>query len=104
VEVKLRVPEPPAVLRQDMTVSVDIEIERRANALTLPADAVRDANGPSPWILAVRDGKAVRKPVRLGLHGEGAVEIVDGLAEGDRAVPAGSTIKAGQRVRAAPDA
>jgi HlyD family secretion protein len=104
VEVKLRVPEPPAYLRQDMTVSVDIEIERRPGTLSLPADAVRDPAGPSPWVLAVQKGKAVRTPVKIGLRGEGAVEIVDGLAEGARVVPAGNPIKAGQRVRAAPDA
>jgi HlyD family secretion protein len=104
VEVKLRVPDPPAYLRQDMTVSVDIEIERRPGALSLPADGVRDAAGPAPWVLAVQDGKAVRRNVRVGLRGEGAVEIVEGLAEGERVVPAGNPVRAGQRVRPASDA
>ena len=45
VEVKLRVPAPPAYLRQDMTVSVDIEVDRHADALALPANAVHDAAG-----------------------------------------------------------
>jgi HlyD family secretion protein len=104
VEVKLHVPEPPAYLRQDMTVSVDIEIERRAGALSLPADAVRDANGAAPWVLALEGGRATRRTVKVGLRGEGAVEIVDGVREGERVVPAGNSIKAGERVRAAPDA
>ena len=104
VEVKLRVPEPPAYLRQDMTVSVDIEIERHAGALALPADAVRDAAGATPWVLAVEYGRTVRRNVKVGLRGEGAVEIVDGLLEGGRVVPAGSSVRAGQRVRAAGDA
>jgi HlyD family secretion protein len=104
VEVKLRVPEPPSYLRQDMTVSVDIEIERRPGTLSLPADAVRDAGGAAPWVLAVENGKAVRRNVKVGLRGEGAVEIVDGLREREQVVPAGNSIKAGQRVRGTPDA
>jgi HlyD family secretion protein len=104
VEVKLRVSQPPAYLRQDMTVSVDIEIERRAGALALPAEAVHDATGPAPWVLAVKDGRATRQAVRLGLRGEGSVEIVEGLAEGDLIVPAGNAVKAGERVRPVSDA
>jgi HlyD family secretion protein len=101
VEVKLRVPQPPDYLKEDMTVSVDIETERRAGALTLPADAVHDATGPAPWVLAVEDGRAVRRPVKLGLRGERVVEIVDGLAEGGLAVPvANGRIRPGQAVRA----
>lgn len=54
VEVKLKVPNPPKYLRQDMTVSVDIEVARRVAALTVPSEAVRDAAGKQPWVLAVR--------------------------------------------------
>ena len=105
VEVKLGVPNPPAYLRQDMTVSADIEIERRASALSIPAETVHDLTGPSPWVLAVRNGSAHRQQVKLGLRGEGAVEIVDGLAEGELVVPTAMVkIKAGQRLRAGPNA
>ncbi len=101
VEVKLRVPEPPAYLRQDMTVSVDVETARRPGTLSLAADAVHDATGPSPWVLAVRRGRAVRQPVKLGLRGEGAVEVLDGIAEGELAVPVAlARIHADDRVRA----
>jgi HlyD family secretion protein len=101
VEVKLRVAQPRQYLRQDMTVSVDIETGRRPATLALAADAVRDAGGPAPWVLAVRSGRTVRQPVTLGLRGDAVVEILDGLAEGELAVRAGNaTITAGQAVRA----
>ena len=99
VEVKLRVPNPPAYLRQDMTVSADIEVERHPGALALPAEAVRDVSGPAPWVLVVREGRARRQAVKLGLRGEGSVEVLDGLAEGDEVVPAASPVKAGQFVK-----
>jgi HlyD family secretion protein len=99
VEVKLRVPDPPEYLRQDMTVSVDIEVARRAHTLVLPAGSVRDARGPDPWVMGVRGGRAARLPVRLGLRGDSAVEILGGLAEGDVAIPVGAGVAIGRRIR-----
>ena len=100
VEVKLRVPDPPAYLRQDMTVSVDIEIERHAGALAVRTEAVRNLGGNSPWVLKVNNGFTRRQNVTLGLHGEGWTEIRAGLDEGDLVVPADNAeITAGRRVR-----
>ncbi len=102
VEVKLAVPDAPAYLLQDMTVSVDIEVARRAEALLLPADAVHDAAGTRPWVFAVRDGRLARQPVKLGARGEGRVEVVSGLAEGERVVPSTRTgLAEGQAVHVA---
>jgi hypothetical protein len=38
-------------------------------------------------------------PVRLGLRGARAAEILEGLAEGDRVIPATSPINAGDWLR-----
>jgi HlyD family secretion protein len=101
VEVKLRVPAPPAFLRQDMTVSVDIEVARRADTIVVPSDAVREATGAHPWVLAVRSFRAARLPVKLGLRGDGRVEVLEGVEPGDELIPASNTlVKPGQRVRA----
>jgi HlyD family secretion protein len=101
VEVKLRVPNPPGYLRQDMTVSVDIEVARSTGAVVVPADAVRDANSAHPWVLAVDGGRAMRRAVKLGLKGDGRVEVLEGVAPGDLLVSgAQQAVKAGQRVRA----
>jgi len=100
VEVKLRVPDPPAYLRQDMTTSVDIEVARKSAVVVLPTDAVRDITGAAPWVLAVTTKRAVRRPVAIGLRGDGLVEITKGVAPGDLVIPAtGSAATAGQRVR-----
>jgi len=100
VEVKLRVPQPPAYLKQDMTVSADIEVGRSAGALTVPARAVHDAAGGAPWVLRLNGGHAERRAVTLGLRGNGVAEIRSGLAEGDTVVVANSAdVAAGDRVR-----
>jgi HlyD family secretion protein len=99
--VKLRVPHPPAYLRQDMTVSADIEIERRPGALALRADAVHDPAGAAPWVLKVDGRRAARQPVELGLRGEGWVEVRKGLVAGDLVVPAANAgIGPGEALRA----
>jgi len=101
VEVKFRVPEPPAFLRQDMTVSVDTEVARRSDTIVVPSDAVRDASGAHPWVLAVRGLRAARLPVKLGLRGDGRVEVLEGVEPGDNLIPASNAlVKPGQRVRA----
>jgi HlyD family secretion protein len=99
VEVRLAVPQAPDFLRPDMTVSVELLGGEKPDALVLPAGAVRDADRAAPWVLALRNGRAVRTPVTLGLRGVGAVEIVAGLEEGDEAIPQTEKALDGDRVR-----
>jgi HlyD family secretion protein len=97
--VRLAVPAPPPFLRPDMTVSVNVTVGRRDDALVLPAEAVRDAAN-DPWVLRVAGGRTERRAVRLGLRGEGMIEVVDGLAAGDAVVPpSAGAVAAGTRVR-----
>jgi HlyD family secretion protein len=100
VEVKLTVADPPDYLRQDMTVSVDIAVATRDNALVLPARSVHDLLSGQPWVLGIKDGRAAKRPVRVGLHGNSHVEILDGVTETEVAIPQNSGVLTGQRVRA----
>lgn len=104
VEVKLAVPQPPAYLRQDMTVSVDVEVARRPAAVLVSAEALRDADTAHPWVLRVEDGHARRRPVQLGLRSRGWCEVLGGLAPGDRVVPTAGTaamqVTVGSKLRA----
>ncbi|MDJ0389322.1 efflux RND transporter periplasmic adaptor subunit [Roseomonas sp. E05] len=101
VEAKLIVPSPPDYLRQDMTVSVDMVVAERADTLILPVSAVHDAAMASPWVLKVEGNHARRQPVRIGLRGPSQVEILEGLREGDRVVPAAAAVADGDRLRVA---
>jgi len=102
VEVKLKVPAPPDYLREDMTVSVDVEVARRDRVLVLPLDVVHDADAAEPWVQKLQDGRARRQPVRLGLRGTGLVEVAQGLESGDRVIiPGAARIREGGRVRTA---
>lgn len=101
VEIRLRVTEAPEYLRQEMTISVDIETARRADTLIVPNEAIRDAGSNQAWVLVVREGTAQRQAVKLGVRSEGKAEILEGLAPGDLLVPAKNlSIREGSRVRA----
>ncbi|MCW6513057.1 efflux RND transporter periplasmic adaptor subunit [Lichenifustis flavocetrariae] len=99
VQVKLTVAAPPAYLRQDMTVSVDIEVAHSANALVLPVRSVHDGLSSDPWVMGVRNGRAYRQSVRLGLQGNTQIEVLAGIKDGDAAIPASAGVLTGQRIR-----
>ncbi|MFN7154040.1 MAG: efflux RND transporter periplasmic adaptor subunit [Acidovorax sp.] len=90
----------PAYLREDMTLSVEVETARRERALVLPQAALRGpVEGDQATVLVLQEGRAQTRPVRLGLRTLDAVEVLDGLAEGDT-VLRGGAVQAGDRVRA----
>jgi HlyD family secretion protein len=102
VEVRLGVPAPPAVLRADMTVSINVDVGRKDAAVVVPADVIRDPTG-EPWVLAIVGRHAERRAVTLGMRGDGLVEITAGLVAGDAVVaPWSGFVAVGERVRARP--
>ena len=125
VEVKFALPDaPPAFLREDMTLSLEVETARRDSALVVPVAALRGdlpgaaaLRGDLPGTAALRgdlpgtaalsgdlvyvarDGHVEARNVRLGLRTLEAVEVLEGLAQGD-IVLTGPAPKLGSRVRA----
>jgi HlyD family secretion protein len=101
VEVKLDVDVPPDFLRPDMTVSVNVETGRDPQALALPASAVRDP-ATDPWVLVVRGGRTARQAVRLGMRGDGVVQVISGIEAGEAVVSPAAAVGTGKRVRLEP--
>ncbi|MFZ2973031.1 MAG: efflux RND transporter periplasmic adaptor subunit [Ferribacterium limneticum] len=98
VEIRLRVAEPPAYLKHEMTVSIDIASAHRADTLIVPADVIRDQASGQPWVMVVRDGVAQRQPVKLGIRGAGRVEILDGIVAGEALAAASQILAEGRKV------
>lgn len=98
VELRLDVAKPPALLKSDMTISMDLQGPLLKGALMLPADAVRQLQTEAPWVLVERDGVAAKVAVKTGLQTQGRVEIADGLKAGDRVI-LNREVEAGSRVR-----
>lgn len=104
VEVRLSVDPVPDFLRQDMTVSVNVETGRRDRTLAIPNDALGKVQGDQATVLLVRDSKIQRQKVQLGLRGLAMSEVISGLKTGDQVLSdATSALKDGTRVRFKPE-
>ncbi|MDB5099605.1 MAG: putative rane protein [Cyanobacteria bacterium RYN_339] len=76
-------------LRPGMSADLDIFIAKKANALLLPVEAVtreKGGVGKVTFVRKGRDNKWVReaRTVRLGASSDQEVEVIAGLADGDR--------------------
>ena len=100
--------EPLPGLRQGLFARGTIETQRRST-LVVPVSAVR-FDQALPHVLAVQDGRVVQRTVRLGARGdvslngasESAIEVVDGLHEGETVLRGTvGAVKAGVLVRTA---
>ena len=100
VDVRLTVDPVPDFLRQDMTVSVNVETNKREQTLVIPNDALSSISGNKAMVILVRNRKIQRHPITLGLRGLVMSEVVAGLKEGDHVLTdAESVLKDGIRVR-----
>lgn len=82
-----------------MNGSAEINVETVPDTLSVPIEALlQDSEGD--FVYAVRNGRALRTKVTVGRLTDTAVEIKDGLAEGDTVIVSGvSGLGDGDRVR-----
>ncbi|HEX6963651.1 MAG TPA: efflux RND transporter periplasmic adaptor subunit [Lacipirellula sp.] len=78
LRVEVDVPNENSTLRPGMYAAGTIELERRENALTLPAAAIVRADDAA-YCCVVADGKIRRTPVTLGLRSGADVELLSGI-------------------------
>ena len=79
----------PEQLRQNQRLSVRVLLDRRPDVLSVRAGSFIDESG-GQFAYVVRDGVAVKTPVRLGARSVDRVEILSGLKPGDRVVVSGA--------------
>ncbi|RIV37176.1 efflux RND transporter periplasmic adaptor subunit [Micromonospora radicis] len=90
--------EPAPTPRPGMNAVLRLRVREAADAVTVPASAVFSADGrDTVWV--VRDGRADRAVVTVGVQGQDLVQIVDGVQAGDRIVVRGTDqVRDGQEV------
>ena len=85
VTFQIDLPDGELQLRNNLRVDVYVIVAEQLDALRLPrGSGISERNRQDLWV--VRDDRAVRKPVEIGLVGYDFVEILGGLTEGDRVV------------------
>lgn len=81
--------EQPPGLRQNQRLSARILLDRREDVLMVERGPfLEQGGGRFAWV--VDGGSAVRRPIRTGVASLNAVEILDGLREGERIVVSGA--------------
>jgi RND family efflux transporter MFP subunit len=75
-------------LKAGMFAQVELQYDAKAAALLVPKRAVLAMDNSSS-VFVVNDGKVSRKVVKTGYESDAAIEVLEGLAEGDQVVTAG---------------
>jgi len=72
-------------IKQGMTADITIETNRKENVLAVPKGAVEKIDGKT-IVKVLKNGKAEDREIIVGLKGDDLVEVVSGLAEGEKIV------------------
>jgi HlyD family secretion protein len=81
--------EQPKGLRQSQRLTARLLIEEKPNVLMVARGPFVEQDG-GRYAYVVRDGIAVRTPITMGATSISAVEIIEGLKQGDKVVVAGT--------------
>jgi len=81
---------PDSTIKPGMTANAQIIVEQKEDALLVPNRAVR-RQGQQTVVEVIRDGERVEVPVTIGLVGEDASEVLEGLTEGEQVVIPGTS-------------
>lgn len=85
-EVTLQFTEADERIRAGLSVDIDIIAAEAKDVLAIPTRAVLTEDGARYVRVLATDTSFRRVPVTTGLSGEGMIEILSGLAEGDRVI------------------
>jgi multidrug efflux pump subunit AcrA (membrane-fusion protein) len=101
MDTEVDVPNADLRLVPGMYAQVNLQIERRDDALVVPPDAI-DRSGASPSVYAIDAGGVIKiVPVTIGIETAQRLEIRSGLQQDDKVVVGRRAgLKAGDRVQA----
>ncbi|MFI5360893.1 MAG: efflux RND transporter periplasmic adaptor subunit [Elusimicrobiota bacterium] len=68
-------------LRSGMFAKLTIVVARRADAVVVPKEAV--VEGAPPSVFVIKDGKASKRELKLGLANDAQAEVLEGLKPGE---------------------
>jgi HlyD family secretion protein len=91
VEVWFEAKNPKLELKPGTSVQLALTAQTVKDALVVPAASILTApDGTTSVMLAGSDGRAHQKTVKLGIRNGDDVQVVDGVAEGDKVVSSGA--------------
>jgi membrane fusion protein, copper/silver efflux system len=100
--VRIEVPNPDGRLKVDMYADVLFQTGEAEPVAAVPASAVIDSGTRQVVLVAKGEGRFEPRPVKLGVRGDGYVEVLEGVSKGEEVVTAATfLIDAESNLRAA---
>jgi membrane fusion protein (multidrug efflux system) len=91
LRVKASLPNPEARLRPGLFARADLGVDRRESVLMVPEEAILQRSDGEVVFRSASGNRVERRVVKTGVIKDGQVEIVEGLAAGDKVVVRGHT-------------
>lgn len=86
-KVRIEVKNPDHHIKHEMYAEAEIDIGAgEGERLAVPASAVIDSGSRQVVLIERSEGRFEPRPVKLGVRGDGMIEILDGVAAGERVV------------------
>jgi len=93
----------PPEIKLGMTAAVTLQGSDAQQTVTIPLAAIYQ-NGDTPAVWVVTGNTITLRPIKIGQFGDGTIQVLEGLQQGDRIVTAGvHKLKEGQKVKAGGD-
>jgi Cu(I)/Ag(I) efflux system membrane fusion protein len=86
--VRIEVPNPDGRLKVDMYADVLFQTGEAEPVAAVPASAVIDSGTRQVVLVAKGEGRFEPRPVKLGVRGDGYVEVLEGVSKGEEVVTA----------------
>jgi len=98
-KVRVSLVNPPANVNLGMTANVVVANATNQPLVYIPLTAIYQT-GTTPNVWIIKDGVVSLHPVKVGTFGDGNIQVVEGLQDGDVVVTAGvQKLRDGQKVR-----
>jgi Cu(I)/Ag(I) efflux system membrane fusion protein len=89
-QVRIELPNQDGLLKPDLYGTVDIETGEAAATVSIPESAVLDSGKRQVALVDLGSGLFEPREIRLGGRGDGYVEVLEGIGEGERVVVDGN--------------
>jgi membrane fusion protein, heavy metal efflux system len=90
VTVRCAVPNASGRLKPDMYATVALGASAEHQVVVVPAEAIQDIGGKPAIFVETATGRFVRRDVAVGAERDGRIQILSGVAAGERVVVAGA--------------
>jgi macrolide-specific efflux system membrane fusion protein len=92
---KVAFDKPSDAIKPGMTASVSVVLDTVDDAITLPTSAVSTTGTTERVTVKAENGTETTRTISIGLRGDSAVEITDGLSVGEQVVLTSSASTSG---------